>query len=332
MRPGAPRCPRARGCRAGTSAARAIMRSASGVSNSTRLPARARAGFAAPILLRSPAMARASSSRARSYGSPVSGKPTVAPASENTRGTICCSRPLDEVREPEAAGERQVLVVLEAAAQVRELNRGDRPADAAVLIRMQLLLARIEQHAVAVDVALVVDRLSRLAAVVERDRVGPDVLVALALLLRVVLPVHGVPVEVHADVVLERGPDHRPRVGGRRVDRDGASGWAAAVVEPVLAPARPLLRARDRSGTRRPEHQMSIAGASASVYSWSRRPAARGPARGSSARCPASRRIRAILGRTRLVRHVQERQRARKRARQERHPGVGMRQALARSS
>ena len=89
---------------------------------------------------------------------------------------------------------------------------------------------------------------------------GPDVLVALALLLRVVTPVHGVPVEVDADVVLERGPDRRPRIGGGRIDRDRAAGRPAAVVEPELPPARALRRdAIERESLSDPQHQMSIA-------------------------------------------------------------------------
>ena len=56
----------------------------------------------------------------------------------------------------------------------------DGPRDPAVLLRVEHLLARVHEHAVAVDEALVHDRLVRLAAVVERDRVGPHVLIALA--------------------------------------------------------------------------------------------------------------------------------------------------------
>src|SRR4051812_2289052 len=105
---------------------------------------------------------------------------------------------------------------------------------------MDLLLARIEEDAVAVDVAVV--GLVGLAAVVERDRVRPHVLLPLALLLAVVLPVRAVPEEVDVHVVLERGPRDRARLRGRRVDDDGRTVGPAPVVGPVPPPARPLLR------------------------------------------------------------------------------------------
>src|SRR6266545_3414870 len=111
-------------------------------------------------------------------------------------------------------------MVLEPATEVRELNRADRPGHAAVFLGMQPLLPRIHQHAVAVNVATIVvfrrKAIVRLKAeatggsIVERDAVRPHALVALTLLLRVVPPMDGVPVEIDADVVLERGPDRRP--------------------------------------------------------------------------------------------------------------------------
>src|SRR4029453_3131255 len=90
------------------------------------------------------------------------------------------------------------------------------------------------------DIALIVDWFARLTAIVERDRVRPHVLAALALLLRIVLPVNGVPEEVDLDVVLERGPHGSARIGGRPIDDDRADPGPRAVVEPALAPLRAL--------------------------------------------------------------------------------------------
>ena len=70
-------------------------------------------------------------------------------------------------------------MVLQTAPEVGELDGGDRPGDAAVLFGVQPLLARIEQHAVAVDVALVVIDLFGCPRLSKVMRVGPDVLVAL---------------------------------------------------------------------------------------------------------------------------------------------------------
>src|SRR5438093_3683038 len=104
---------------------------------------------------------------------------------------------------------------------------------------MELLLARVEEHAVAVEGAEIL--LVGLAAVVERDRVRPNVLVALALLLRVVAPVVAVPVEIRVDVVLEAAPDRRPWIGGGGGDRHRACRRPAAVVGPVAPAAGALL-------------------------------------------------------------------------------------------
>ena len=59
-------------------------------------------------------------------------------------------------------------VILQAAAQVRHLNRRYRPRDPAVLLRVQLLLTRVNEHPVAVDEAVVV---LAFRAIVERDRI-----------------------------------------------------------------------------------------------------------------------------------------------------------------
>ena len=125
---------------------------------------------------------------------------------------------LHEGLEARLPREGQVEVVLEPAAQVRELDGGDGPVDAPVLLRVQDLLPGVHEDAVPVDEALVLDGLVRLATVVERDRVRPHVLLPLALLLAVVLPVDAVPEEVEVEVVLERGPRDRARLGRGRVD------------------------------------------------------------------------------------------------------------------
>src|ERR1051326_4633377 len=98
---------------------------------------------------------------------------------------------------------------------------------------MKLVFTRIDQNAVAVDVALVTDWLVWLAAVVERDRVGPNVLFSLADFLPVVLPVHALPEKVVVDVVFETRPDRGAWIGGGRVDHDRACGGAAAGVDPA---------------------------------------------------------------------------------------------------
>ena len=90
-------------------------------------------------------------------------------------------------------------------------------------------------------VAVVV--LVRLAAVVERDRVRPHVLAPLALLLAVVLPVHAVPEEVDVDVVLEGGPGHRARLGGRARRSRWRARWdGRRCRSSTTRPARALLR------------------------------------------------------------------------------------------
>ena len=99
-----------------------------------------------------PAIARASFRRAASYGSPVSGKLTVAPASENTRGTICptpssTSRgqpepfaPSSDTDGPAVRGEGWPAASSRSDREYRDPGRG------------AALFAGIQQHAVTVDV------------------------------------------------------------------------------------------------------------------------------------------------------------------------------------
>ena len=47
-------------------------------------------------------------------------------------------------------------MVLEPAAEVRELDRPDRARNPAILVRVETLFARIHQHAVAVNVSGIV--------------------------------------------------------------------------------------------------------------------------------------------------------------------------------
>src|ERR1041385_8736636 len=102
---------------------------------------------------------------------------------------------------------------------------------------MKLVLARIDQNAVAVYVTLIVDGFIWLATVVERDGIGPYVLLSLADLLPVVLPVHTMPVKIIIDIVFETGPDRRTRISRRSIDDNRARSGTAAVVDPVLASA-----------------------------------------------------------------------------------------------
>ena len=188
-------------------------------------------------------IARASSNRAASYGSPVSGKLTRGPASENTRGTMACSALSIDRIEAQLPRERQILVVLKPTPEVGELNRRHRSGHTAILFGCSRSSPGIHEHAVAMDESLVVWRSVRLATIVERDAVRPDILVALSLFLRVVTPVHGVPVEIHGHIVLERGPDRRARIGGGSVDGDGGPTLRpSAVVEPELPAARSFAR------------------------------------------------------------------------------------------
>jgi hypothetical protein len=74
--------------------------------------------------------------------------------------------------EPALPGERQIEVILQAAAQVGELDGPDRAGDAAVLRGVEHLLAGVEQDTVAVDEALIGD-LDHLKAA-PRVRVRPE--------------------------------------------------------------------------------------------------------------------------------------------------------------
>ena len=92
-------------------------------------------------------------------------------------------------------------MILQPAAQVRELDRRDRTGKPPIFVGMELLFARIDQDAVAIDIALIVERLVGLLPVVESHALRPDVLIAFPLFLRIVAPVHRVPVQ-QADVGL----------------------------------------------------------------------------------------------------------------------------------
>src|SRR5262245_17097929 len=131
-------------------------------------------------------------------------------------------------------------MILETAPEVGQLNCRDGACDAAVLFRMKLLFAGVDQHAIAVGEILIVRGFVRLAAVVEGDRIDPDVLYAVPLFLSVVSPMYAVPVEIDFDAVFETGPGHDARVGGRGVNHDRAGGRTPAVIYPMIAATRPL--------------------------------------------------------------------------------------------
>src|SRR4051812_16137092 len=133
-------------------------------------------------------------------------------------------------------------MILQAAAEIGELNRRDRSRKSAIFFRVQPLLAGIHEDAVPVNLPLFLRRSVRLPSIVEGDAVGPHVLVALSLLLGIVVPVHRIPVEVDTHIVLERGPNRRASVGGGRIDGDCAAGRPAAVIEPVFVSERTFAR------------------------------------------------------------------------------------------
>ena len=132
------------------------------------------------------------------------------------------------------ARQRQKLMILQAASKVCQLNRRARPGNTSVLFRVQLLLARIHKHAIAVGKALAGERLIGLTAIVEGDRIGPNVLDAVTLLLTIVLPVITVPVEIDLDAVLEAAPDSSSRIRRRGIDDNGAAERTTAVIDPVV--------------------------------------------------------------------------------------------------
>src|SRR5262249_25938107 len=140
--------------------------------------------------------------------------------------------------QSQLAGHRQVLMILQTAPQVGQLNCRDGTCDATILFGVKLLFAGIDQHAVTVGEVLVVVRPAWLAAAVESDRVGPDVLNAVALFLSVMSPMDSVPVEIDFDAVFETRPRHHARVGGRGVDHNRAARRASAVVDPMVAATR----------------------------------------------------------------------------------------------
>src|SRR5689334_2624824 len=102
---------------------------------------------------------------------------------------------------------------------------------------MKFVLTRVNEHAVAVYVTLIVDWFIWLATIVERDWIGPYVLLSLAYLLAVVLPVHTVPVKIIVNAVLETRPDRCARIRGRCIDDNRAGGRTTAVIDPVFASA-----------------------------------------------------------------------------------------------
>src|SRR5436190_8629756 len=106
---------------------------------------------------------------------------------------------------------------------------------------MDFVLAWINQDTVAIDVTLILQRFIWLTAIVEGDRVGPDVLSSLSYFLPIVLPVHPMPEEVVINVVLKTGPDRGTRIGRGSINNDRAGSGSTAVVDPVLSSARTLL-------------------------------------------------------------------------------------------
>src|SRR6266550_5780436 len=66
---------------------------------------------------------------------------------------------INQLVETKPASHRQVLVILQAAAEIGELNGRARPGDASAFVRMKFLLPRIHEHAVAVGKALAAARL-----------------------------------------------------------------------------------------------------------------------------------------------------------------------------
>src|ERR1044072_687873 len=106
---------------------------------------------------------------------------------------------------------------------------------------MKLVFTWIDQNAISIDVALIVDWFVRLATIVECDRVGPNILFPLADLLAIVLPVHTMPVKIVIDVVFEAGPDGGAWIGGGCVDDDRSGSRTAAIVDPVFATTLPFL-------------------------------------------------------------------------------------------
>src|SRR6185369_8391993 len=106
---------------------------------------------------------------------------------------------------------------------------------------MKLVFAWIDQNAITIYVALIVDWFVRLTTIVECDRVGPHILFSFAHLLAIVLPVHAMPEKIVVDVVFETGPDGGTWIRGGRVDDDRSGSRTATVVDPVFASVLPFL-------------------------------------------------------------------------------------------
>src|SRR6476619_3344757 len=102
---------------------------------------------------------------------------------------------------------------------------------------MKLVFTGINQDAVTIYVALIVERFVWLATIVERDRIGPNILFALSDFLPVVLPVHAMPKKVIIDSVFETGPNRRTRIRRRSVNNDRACRRTPAVINPVFVSA-----------------------------------------------------------------------------------------------
>src|ERR1044072_5174876 len=128
-------------------------------------------------------------------------------------------------------------MVLQATSEIRELNGRDWSGDAAVLIGMKFVFARIDQHTVAVDVTLIVNWFIWLAAVVEGDRIGPHVLLSLANLLPVVSPMDAMQKKIFIEGVFKAGPERGAWMGSRSVDKNRARSRTAAVIDPILVSA-----------------------------------------------------------------------------------------------
>src|SRR6476620_307341 len=102
---------------------------------------------------------------------------------------------------------------------------------------MKLVLTRVHQNTVAIDISLIVNWLVGLTAIVKGNWIDPNVLFSFTCFLSIVLPVHSMPIEVIINAMLKAGPDSCTRVGRRRIDNDRARSWSAAVIDPVLSSA-----------------------------------------------------------------------------------------------
>src|SRR6185503_12174017 len=137
-------------------------------------------------------------------------------------------------------------MVLQATPKVCELNCRDRPRYAAIVFRVKFVFPGINQNPITIYVTLIVEWFVWLAAVVERNWIGPNILFALPDLLPVVLPVHAMPVKVIIDSMFETGPDGRTRICRRCVNNNRAGRRTPAVINPVFASALTfVIRARD---------------------------------------------------------------------------------------